>query len=482
MKNIIYLVLLVLLLPCCNVINEKRIGRRIREVEQGLLPAVITNEDTIQGMNINDRMKYYHVPGVSIAVINNGMIEWAKGYGYFSIDSIREIDVSTRFQAASISKPVAAAAALTMVEAGLLDPDTDVNRYLVKWKVPENEFTFNEKVTLRRLISHTAGLTVHGFRGYAFNEEVPGTIQVLNGEEPANSPPVLPDTIPGSVYRYSGGGFTVMQQMLCDVTGESFPEIMYDRVLSKLGMDNSTYLQPFPPELSHTSATAHLRDGSPIEGSWHTYPEMAAAGLWTTPTDLAKFAIEIQKSVSGESNIILSRETVRQMLTEEKAGYGLGLALGGVNDSTWFRHGGSNAGFKCDMAAFTKLGKGAVIMTNGDRGGSLISEIYRSLSKVYGWNIFKPVFREIIYPGDEVLKEYTGTYEFEPDYSATIEVSNNALLIKQLWNEVEYLFLPEKRDTFFNKESNDDLIFKRNQDGEIIEFELAGTWKAKRTG
>ena len=264
---------------------------------------------------------------------------------------------------------------MTLVEEGLLDLDTDVNRYLESWKVPENEYTAIEKVTLRRLISHTAGLTVHGFRGYAFDEQVPTTIQVLNGEEPANSNPILPDTIPGAIYRYSGGGFTVMQLMLCDITGKSFPEILEERVLSKLGMDNSTYLQPLPETLSALAAIAHRSDGSPIKGNWHTYPEMAAAGLWTTPTDLAKFAIEIQKSITGESNLILSREMVEQMLTEEKDGYGLGLGLGGVNDSIRFVHGGSNEGFRCYMIAYTNLGKGAVIMTNGDQGSTLISEI-----------------------------------------------------------------------------------------------------------
>lgn len=480
MRNLIYLTALFLFLPCCKMAEEERINERIREVESGLLPAVNTNEDTIPEMNIHNRMRYYKVPGISIALINNGEIEWAKGYGYYSSDSLKAIDISTRFQAASISKPVAAAAALTLVEEGLLDLDTDVNRYLVSWGIPENKFTELEKVTLRRLISHTAGLTVHGFRGYAYDEEVPTTIQVLNGVEPANSDPILPDTIPGSIYRYSGGGFTVMQLMLCDITGKSFPEILEERVLSKLGMDNSTYLQPLPEAFSASAAIAHRSDGRPIKGNWHTYPEMAAAGLWTTPTDLAKFVVEIQKSMSGESNLILSREMVGQMLTEEKDGYGLGIGLGGANDSIRFGHGGSNEGFRCNMIAYTNLGKGAVVMTNGDQGGSLISEIFRSISKTYNWDIYKPVFRGIIYPGEDVLQEYTGTYEFEPDYSATINVSDNSLILKQLWDKEEYPFLPEKRDTFFRTETNEELVFTRDEKGEIIAFEVAGRWTAKK--
>jgi len=472
--------LVLLIMMSCKTVETGLISERIANVESGLLTAVVTNEDTLGGLNIHDRMKYYNVPGVSIAVVNQGEIEWAKGYGYFTNDSLKGIDTSTRFQAASISKPVAAAAALTFVEEGLLNLDRDVNQDLITWKIPENEFTMEEKVTLRRLLSHTAGLTVHGFGGYAFDEAVPTTVQVLNGEEPANSDPVVADTVPGALFRYSGGGFTVMQLLLCDITGQPFPEIVEERVLSKIGMDNSTYVQPLPEDIAQYAAIAHRSNGSPIEGNWHTYPEMAAAGLWTTPTDLAKFAIELYHSLKGESNRVLSREMVEQMLTEEKDGYGLGISLGGKKDSIWFGHGGSNEGFKCNMFFNTKLGMGAVIMTNGDQGGTLSGEIFRSISKTYNWDIYKPVFREIIYPGRDVLQEYTGTYEFEPGYAATITVSDNSLILKQLWDEGEYPFFPEKRDTLFSKRSNDNLVFRRNEEGVIVELEYAGMYVAKK--
>jgi len=393
MKKFPTTLLILLILMSCKTVETDLISERIANVESGLLTAVVTNEDTLGGLNIHDRMKYYNVPGVSIAVIYQGEIEWAKGYGFFTNDSLKGIDPSTRFQAASISKPVAAAAALTFVEEGLLELDSDVNQYLKSWKVPENEFTADEKVTLRRLLSHTAGLTVHGFGGYAFNEPVPTIVQVLNGEEPVNSDPIVTDTVPGTMFRYSGGGFTVMQLLLCDITGQPFPEIVKERVLSKIGMDNSTYVQPIPDDLAQYAAIAHRSDGSPIEGNWHTYPEMAAAGLWTTPTDLAKFAIELHNALKSESNRVLSREMVEQMLTEEKDGYGLGISLGGENDSIRFGHGGSNRGFQCNMICYTNFGMGAVIMTNGDQGGTLAGEIYRSISQTYNWDIYKPVFR-----------------------------------------------------------------------------------------
>ncbi len=480
MKKIFLPLLILLFLVSCKAIDTDVTGERIAEVESGLLPAVITSEDTLQGFNIHERMRYYKVPGVSIAVIHEGEIEWARGYGYFSFDSLKEVIPSTRFQAASISKPVAAMAALTFVQEGLLDLDRDVNYYLKSWKVPENEFTRKEKVTLRRLLSHTAGLTVSGFGGYAFDEPVPTTIQVLNGEEPANSDPVIADTIPGAIYRYSGGGFTVMQLLLCDITGRSFPEIIEERVLSKIGMDNSTYVQPLPEDIAPYAAIAHRGNGNPIEGNWHTYPEMAAAGLWTTPTDLAKFAIELHQSFNGETNRVLSREMVEQMLTEEKNGYGLGIAVGGANDSIRFTHSGGNEGFRCNLVYYTKLGMGAVIMTNGDRGGSVFGEIFRSLSKVYNWDIYKPAYRKILHLDEETLSDYEGTYEFDPGYSAILTVSGNSILFKQLWDMGEYLFVPEKEDTLFNKDDNNNLVFKRDESGEVIGLEVAGMWTATK--
>lgn len=199
----------------------------------------------------------------------------------------------TLFQAGSISKPVAALAALRLVEQGKLSLDEDVNAKLVSWKVPGNEFTKEQKVTLRRLLTHSAGLTVHGFPGYAAGAQVPTLVQVLNGEKPANTPAIRVDTVPGRLWRYSGGGYTIMQQLLIDVTQKSFPELMRQLVLEPAGMKHSTYEQPLPPARAGEAATAHDANGQPVKGQFHTYPEMAAAGLWTTPTDLALLAIEL---------------------------------------------------------------------------------------------------------------------------------------------------------------------------------------------
>ncbi len=312
-KHSIHFLFLAALLASCQpgTRKEQNVDQHISRVENGLLPSIVLASDTAPQMNILDRMKHYHVPGLSIAVINHGRIEWAKGYGFADSAGTRPVDTHTLFQAASISKPVAALAALSMVEEGYFPLDEDVNHYLQSWKVPENRFTEEEKVTLRRLLSHSAGLTVHGFDGYEAGSPLPSIQQILNGEPPANSPAVVADTTPGAINRYSGGGYTVMQLLMQESAGQAFPALMKEKVLIPLQMENSTYEQPLPVSLSANAAVGHDQRGRPVPGNWHTYPEMAAAGLWTTPTDLARFAIELEGSYLGTTNRILTKEMTR---------------------------------------------------------------------------------------------------------------------------------------------------------------------------
>jgi len=383
MKKLLFLIIIAQLLfvSCVPKPGKDQNLSIIDKVENSLLPPIIIEGEELETYNIYDRMKYYNVPAVSIAFIDGGEIVWAKGYGYTSFDSLNAVDENTMFQAASISKPVAAMAALSLVEEGMLELDNNVNEYLKGWQVIDNEFTTIEKVTLRRLLTHSAGLTVHGFGGYASKDSVPTLLQILSGEAPANSDAVLPDIVPGTMNRYSGGGYTVMQKMLIDISGETFPSLMEERVLSKIGMGNSTYIQPLPEKFHSRAAIAHRSNGEMIEGRWHTYPEMAAAGLWTTPTDLLKYAIEVQNSLAGTSNSILSQKMTEEMLTRQIASQGLGPGLSGEGDSLIFRHGGANEGYRCELLAFARLGQGVAIMTNSDNGGALMNEIIRSFSR-----------------------------------------------------------------------------------------------------
>lgn len=352
-----------------------------------LLPPTITQGKRPATAKLTDRMAELHVPGVSIALIHDGKIEWAKGYGAVRVGGA-PVTPETLFQAASISKPVTATAVMHLVQTGKLNLDTDVNQYLRSWKVPTNSFTEHTKITLRELLSHTAGMTVHGFPGYASDARLPTLVQVLNGTAPANTPAITVDIAPGSEWRYSGGGFVVTQQLLIDVTGKPFPAFMKETVLGPAGMAHSTYEQPLPRARLGEAAVPYHSDGQPVPGGPHVYPEMSAAGLWTTPSDLARFAIELQNALAGKSKI-LSATSAQEMLTRIKGDWGLGISVGGGAAHRYFQHSGGNDGFRCDLVAYDS-GDGIAIMTNGDNGDELASEVVRTIAYERKWPDFAP--------------------------------------------------------------------------------------------
>jgi CubicO group peptidase (beta-lactamase class C family) len=337
-----------------------------------------------------------HVPGVSIAVIRDFNIHWAKGYGIADVQSGSRVDAETMFQAASISKPVAAMAAMRAVQDGRFSLDADINSILKSWKLPESEFTRGHPVTPRSLMSHTSGLgDGFGFPGYHPSAPRPTLVQILNGSAPSNVGPVFMERAPFAAEKYSGGGVTMMQLAMIDVTGVPYPEMMRSVVLDPIGMTRSTYEQPLSAEHDRRAARAHDGRGRAMDAKWHVYPELAAAGLWTTSSDLAKFAIEVQKTALGQSSRVLSRTSVLEMLTPVGVGdYAVGLGITKMGQGWYFGHGGSNWGFQCDLLAHRVKGYGVAIMTNGDNGRSVINEIRARVAAAYGWDsLDKPVQR-----------------------------------------------------------------------------------------
>jgi CubicO group peptidase (beta-lactamase class C family) len=330
-------------------------------------------------------MERHRVPGVSIAVINDFEIEWAKGYGILEAGGDEPVTTDTLFQAASVGKPLTAAAALHFVEQGLLDLDGDVNDALVSWKVPENEFTAQADVTLKHLLSHTSGANRPISTGYAEDEEIPTLQQILNGEPPAKNPPVRIEFVPGTQRRYSNLAYVIVQLLFEDILNRPFSEVMGETIFQPLGMTSSLYAVRLPEALKSRAATAHDEQGMPAPGKWADLPEYGpGGGLWTTPFDLARFAIEIMLSCTGESNRVLSQEMVGEMLTPQNVDLLQGLGIGVL----WHRaisHTGHNPpGFASILVAFPEEGWGAVVMTNGDNGIALRHEIMRLLAEEYG--------------------------------------------------------------------------------------------------
>jgi CubicO group peptidase (beta-lactamase class C family) len=451
--------------------READVEARIARVENGLLTPVVIAGEATPGMKLADRMAFYKVPGVSVAVVNQGRIEWARGYGLADVAEKRPVTTETRFQAASISKSVAAIAALDLVEEGKLDLDRNVNDYLKSWKVPDSDFTKEQKVTLRRILSHSAGFTVHGFPGYQAGALVPTLIQVLNGEKPANTEPIRVDLVPGSEWRYSGGGYTVMQQMLIDVTGLPFPEIMQRIVLSKFGMTDSAYSQPLRADWRPYAARGYRPDGKMVEGEYHTYPELAAAGLWTTPSDLARFEIAVQQAVEGRSNQVISQKMAEQMLTRQIAEDGLGVFVEGSGPTLRFSHGGANEGFRCTFLAYAHKGQGAAIMTNSDSGGGLMTEIMFAIAHEYGWQDYAPKVRTRVKVDPSVFKDYVGRYELEPGFVITVS-TRDGRLFAQVPGQNEAEMFPESVTKFFTVSDDIEIVFERDPAGKVNTLEV----------
>ncbi|MFL5411406.1 MAG: serine hydrolase [Myxococcales bacterium] len=363
--------------------------------QTALLYLPLADGETLE-FTLEQLMAAFHVPGLSVAIVDRYKVVWARGFGVTAPAGKKPVITTTLFQAGSISKPVAAAGALWLVEHGKLSLDEDVNEKLKSWKVPENEFTKDQKVTLRRLMSHTAGLTVHGFPGYAASEPLPTLAQILDGEKPANTPPVRVDFVPGSRMRYSGGGVEIEQQLMMDVTGKPFPQFMQETVFRKIGMHDSTYQQPLPADRAAQAATGTRENGEAVEGKWHVYPEMAAAGLWTTPTDLAKFGIEIALSKQGKANHVLSEKMTREMLTvqtprspKDEGVAGLGFFLD-PSKPEWFEHGGIDEGFQAELMMFADTGKGLALMGNSLGTFRLLPYLLDWIVEDYGWNVGRP--------------------------------------------------------------------------------------------
>jgi CubicO group peptidase (beta-lactamase class C family) len=366
--------------------------RQISRLTQDLRPETPFPGRDKPPRTLAERMSQLATPGVSVAVIDDFEVAWSRGFGKLAANANEAVVPTTLFQAGSISKPVFALAVMRLLEAGRLDLDVDVDRYLTSWRVPAND-GWAPRITLRQLLSHTAGTTVHGFPGYPAQGLRPMVPQILDGEPPANTEPVVVDLLPGTQFRYSGGGTTIAQQIVVDVMKRSFADLMRELVLDPLGMADSTFELPLPTALAARAATAHPWNGVQTRGGWHVYPEMAAAGLWTTAGDLARLGTELMRTLRGDrSPLGLRQETVaamlRPQLPDQANGQdfvGLGWFCAGKDDKFQFGHQGANEGFLAEMRLFPARGRGAVVMNNSIQGWRLRGEIIRAIGREYVW-------------------------------------------------------------------------------------------------
>ena len=426
--------------------------------------------------SLAERMRYYRVPAASVAVIDGYRVAWAYAAGLRDVASKAPAEPSTLFQAASMSKPVAAAGILALFEAKHLDLNADVNTMLRSWHVPPPPGNSSERVTMRRLLSHTAGINVHGFAGYDRDAALPTLVEVLDGAPPANNEAIRVVAVPGSATAYSGGGTSIAQQLAVDVSGEPFPAFMEQTLLGKLGMTSSTFDQPLPQALWPRAADGYYDDGRPVHRGWHVYPKMAAAGLWTTPSDLAAFVIAIQNALRGRGQPPIDVTVAREMTTRVSDGFGLGP---GVLPG-YFSHNGANEGFQGIFIGLNEGGKGVVVMTNSDNGLLLADEVVHSVAKAYGWPILQPQPKSAIPLSSAALEPCVGTYAAELDgervtLAVTTRESNGvtALFLRSSLDGFESRLYAEEPTRFFTL-GGTSLQFVRGPRGEVTAVRAAG--------
>ena len=481
--------LLALALPA-PALAQERTPEAYRAAIQG--PQDSPGPNDLGSLTLEELMERFGVPGVSIAVIHDYGIHWARGYGVADVETGAPVDTATLFQAASISKPVAAMAVLRAVQDGVFGLDDDIDGILTSWTLDRGEFAGAGPVTPRMLTSHTSGLgDGFGFPGYDPSAPLPTALQILEGHEHSNVGVVFMERPPMSLMEYSGGGVTVMQQALSDAVGRPFADILQDQVLDPIGMEHSTFEQPLSPERDRNAARAHSREGEAMGPKWHVYPELAAAGLWTTPSDLARFAIEVQRSARGDSNRVLSRSMVQEMLSPVGVGdYAVGFGIAKRGQGWYFSHGGSNFGFQAMLMAHKVKGYGLAIMTNGAQGGPLIGELSRRIQMAYGWDSMAepaprgyrpPAPRTEIQLPAETLEDYVGSYELAP--GATIDITlEGGQLFGQPTGQERLPIFPEALDRFFVRAVDAQVAFTRGDGGEVAGLVLTqgGTQQTAR--
>lgn len=430
--------------------------------------------DSPNAWSVEDRMKHYNVKGVSIALIDNYKVVWAKGYGWADSSAERKVDTNTLFIPGSLSKSINALAFLQLVEQKKLNLFDDINTQLKSWKFPYNsKISGNKKISPINLLTHTAGLSVHGFYGYKNGDSLPDIYQILDGKYPANSEAIRSVIEPNKKMEYSGGGTMISQLLIMDATGKAYDKYLNEAVFQPLQMNNSFFTQPPPTKYHQFLATGYDSLGKEIKGKYPLLMEQAAGGLWTTPTDFSKYIIEMQLSLKGKSNKILSKSMIEMMLTPYlDNSCALGVFVTEMDGHKYFGHGASNVGFSGNYYGSFENGRGLVIFINSENPG-IIQEIANSFAQTLEWEGFpkkksiKPLIIE-----QALIDKYVGTYQAKDAKGKPFQIE-----IVQNGKNCEYCTDTEKRKMYFYSktgfvclESPTEKKFITGTNGEVIGF------------
>ena len=416
------------------------------QVESFLQPSIVIKGDDYSNWSLDERRAFYGVPSASVAIAKDGEIEWAAGYG-------DGIDADTLFQAASLSKAVAAAGIATLAAEKGVGLDDDLTPLMTSLDLEAMNGS-GKPITLRALLSHTNGATVSGFPGYPRSGPVPTNLELIQGSEITNTDPVIFNPIEDGVRKYSGGGYQVAQAWAEEASGEDFAQLMDRLVLQPIGMTSSTFAQPLPDEMATGNvAEAFTGDAEMVEGGWHVYPEQSAAGLWTTPSDYARFMLALMGAAAGDATLGLDPAIAKEMTIAVAENYGLGMGLQRPQgDERRWMHSGSNRGYRCTAMGFPDRGDVIVVMTNHPRGFPLLGEINRAGNRTYDWPRTPPMEIERFVMSDAELAGFSGAYAREGDTDILFDVSVNGRDLFAQVRAYDYAFtlIPLSRSTFID--------------------------------
>ncbi len=456
---------------------------RIDRVEHGLSTRIVVKGAPGQKRALAERMAFHQVPAVSIALINDGQVEWARAYGVAEAGGTRPVTPDTVFQAGSVSKAVTAIGTLRLVEQGRLQLDVPVNQQLTSWRLPDNAFTRQTPVSLRMLLNHSGGTAVHGYDGHAQGAPLPTALQVLDGTPPANAEAVRVDVLPGTLWRYSGGGYSVIQQLVTEASAQPFGHYMTQAVLAPLQMSHSSFAVPLAAELAVDAASGHDGQAQVVSGRWRNYSESAAAGLWSTPRDLAQVVLAVQAAAAGKPGALLAPATATTMLKRGLGEYGLGWFVEDLADRTSFSHSGGTEGYRTQVYGYTGSGQGVVVMTNSVSGAALIDEILTSVAAEYGWPEFAVVEKTPVAVDVASNQQAAGEYRVL-DQPAHIAAEGDRLFFQSgLFGAKPMELFPESADTYFMTAQDMRVRIERDASGQVQGITLlrgAGSYSGPR--
>jgi len=473
--KVVLLVSLVLNFIQCET-QESLTKKRIKSVEQGLLRGVYLKGTRPEKLSLFDRLQFYRVPGVSLAVMDGFQIEWARGYGTKNIAQAEPVDENTLFQAGALSQVLATLATLSLVDEGLIELDQPVNTYLRRWKMPIYSVNRQRRLTIRDILTHSAGFYEIEFQGYTPGDSLPTLVDILEGKSPARNPKLYPVYPPGTQRVYSEAGFVLLQLLLEDVTGQDFAQLVKERVIQPLHLANTTFECPLPPALQARAAQGYNRQGQPLPGGARIFPQQAAAGLWTTPTDLLHLSLALIKMARGEERDVISPLLIREMLTPRLGLQAMAFLVEGSGDDLRFYLEGYNPGFSAFLVVYPSRGQGVAIMANSDNGLYLSEEILRAVAANYNWPHFQPEEKTPYRLPVEIYQEYVGRYEVNPQYHLDVRYEDYYLIIHPT-GQVPTRFYAESKSTFFAVDPYIQIQFLRDRQGRVTGLVL----RQKRT-